>query len=70
MGSIKISIGGSFVDAIEPDTFTCSAEEGGHANAISRALAFLNERLPCAIKADHRLHSEGEMPPRKPFGEA
>ena len=53
MGTIRVEMGGSF----ESESTVISAEEGGHANAIQRAIAFLNDRLPLAIEADHRLET-------------
>ena len=64
MGMIRIYTAGSFPTE---NTEFC-AEEGGHANAIQRAIAWLNNRLPDAIIQDHKLHDRGERPPRKDFG--
>lgn len=64
MGMISIQMRGSFPG----DAFDVSAEEGGHANAIQRAIGWLNDRLPEAIALDHQLHDSGDVPPRAPFG--
>lgn len=64
MGMIEISTRGSFPS----ESFHVSAEEGGHANAIQRAIEWLNDRLPAAIEKDHKLHTAGVLPPRAPFG--
>jgi hypothetical protein len=65
MGMLEVTFTGSFMDA--PDRQEFSAEEGGHAMAISRAMAYLSEQLPIAIALDHRLHSQEEYP-RSGFG--
>ncbi len=65
MGHIHIEITGSFPTNGVHDV---SAEEGGHANAISRAIGWLNDRLPAAIARDHELAAEGEHPPKAPLG--
>lgn len=64
MGAIRIEMAGSFPVA----KFDTSAEEGGHANAIQRAIRFLNDKLPAAIELDHKLHDSGDRPPKKDFG--
>lgn len=64
MGMIRMGMSGSFPSV----TFEVSAEEGGHANAIQRAIGWLNDRLPAAIELDHKLHAAGDVPPRAPFG--
>ena len=69
MGMIRIEFRGSFhdVDAIT-DPIEFSAEEGGHADAIARALEFLAGTIQGpAIALDHKLAKEGHEP-RKPFG--
>lgn len=65
MGMIRIETAGSFAREI----VAISTEEGGHANAIQRAIGWLNDRLPVAIKMDHELHDQGDRPPRADFGE-
>jgi hypothetical protein len=64
MGVISINTRGSF--PCEGQSF--NAEFGGHANAIQRAIKWLNDRLPAAIELDHKLHDRGERPPRTDFG--
>ncbi len=64
MGMITISTHGSF----PTESYEVSAEDGGHANAIQRAIGWLNDRLPAAIVLDHKLHAQGDMPPGEPFG--
>lgn len=66
MGMIHLRLEGTFpADAIE-----LSAENGGHANAIARAIAWLNDRLPAAIILDHKLHDAGKRPYLADFGKA
>lgn len=67
MGRIDIGINGSF-PGIAKGAVSFSAEEGGHANAISRAIGWLNARLPAAIARDHELSFQGEHPPKAPLG--
>ena len=65
MGTIQISIGGSF-SPISAKNF--SAEQNGHADAVSRAIEWLSGTvLPQAIRWDHEIHAEGDSP-RGPFG--
>lgn len=45
MGMIHLRLEGTF----PADAIGISAENGGHANAISRAIEWLNGRLPAAI---------------------
>ena len=66
MGMIKIEMKGSF---LEGGDFTVSAEEGGHALAIQRAMSWLNEKMGSAIRLDHSLQEAGTVPPVSPFGE-
>jgi len=70
MGLIYIRMTGSFPRAEQgrPHEKTCYAEEGGHANAIQKAIQHLNDQLPEAIALDHQLHDKGELPPKAPFG--
>ncbi len=67
MGSIYIRFDGTFPLTIgKPRTF--SAEDGGHAEAVSQAIAFLaSVALPKSIELDHLLSEKGEKP-KKPFG--
>ena len=64
MGMIHVQMKGSF----PPGHFEVSASEGGHANAIQRAIEWLNDRLPAAITKDHELHETGDVPPGAWFG--
>lgn len=64
MGMIEIQTKGSF----PTESFSVSALDGGHANAIQRAIEWLNDRLPAAIQSDHKLHEAGDFPPNAPFG--
>ena len=64
MGSIKITTAGSFGEGV----IQFSAESGGHAKALSDAIKYLNDRLPEGIRLDHKLHDEGDRPPRGDFG--
>jgi hypothetical protein len=64
MGKITIKIEGSFG---KPDEKVFSAEEGGHAYALTRAIGFLFARMSPAIRNDHDLHEKGEHP-QTPFG--
>lgn len=66
MGDIRILIGGSF-ESEQPETYF-TAEAGGHANALQRAIEHLVDLLPAAIEKDHRLHEKGELPPSGYFG--
>jgi len=65
MGQIVIQMQGSFpkkINVIE------SAELGGHAAAIGRAIHALASALPAAIAKDHTLHENGEHPAKAHFG--
>ena len=64
MGMIRIQMLGSFPG----DSFEVCAEEGGHANAIQRAIRWLIDKQPDAIQQDHRLHEDGVRPPKRDFG--
>ena len=64
MGIIRIYTEGSFPD----ESLTVSAEEGGHAFAIQRAIAWLVARQPWAIRLDHQLHDNKQFPPKSGFG--
>jgi len=65
MGMTRISMWGSFAKG---EYETC-AEEGGHVQALSRAISYLTGRLSEAVKKDAQLTVEGEKPPRSPLGE-
>jgi hypothetical protein len=64
MGQVTVKFSGSFGDS----EASYSAEEGGHAYAISRAFYFLLSGMAKAIKVDHDLHSQNVHPDRSAFG--
>lgn len=66
MGQVTVVLEGSFGKF---QRNVESAEEGGHAAAIGRSVQFLTEQLPEAIRLDHKLHRDGQRPPRADFGE-
>ena len=70
MGLIYIRMSGSlnFAKTGAPEETTLYAEQGGHASAIQKAIGYLNDRLPAAIREDHRLHGKGEKPSKADFG--
>ncbi len=70
MGLIYIRMSGSlnFTKTGKPEETTLYAEEGGHANAIQKAIGYLNGQLPEAIRLDHQLHNKGERPSKADFG--
>ena len=59
MGKITIKIEGSFGKA---DEKVFSAEQGGHAYALTRAIGMLFARMSPAIKQDHENHEQGNHP--------
>ena len=65
MGQVRIEIAGSFKDG---GTVVFSAAEGGHAFALSRAMEWLLEKVPSAIRQDHESHQFGKFPPDSGFG--
>lgn len=66
MGMIKISTLGSFPRCDRE----FDAQEGGHAQAVARAMQFLAEVvLPEAIVRDHTLHDEDRRPNNKDFAQ-
>ena len=65
MGQITVKFSGSFGEA----EASYSAQEGGHAYAISRAFYFLLAGLAKAIKLDHKLQAEDIRPDLSDFGE-
>jgi hypothetical protein len=65
MGRITVTVEGSFGDY---GTKEFSAEEGGHAYALTRAIGFLFVVMSKAIRLDHDLHEKGTHPPRSAFG--
>lgn len=59
MGLLRVHTWGSFPERAK----TFSAQERGHAHAVSEAIRWLAEEvLPEAIERDHRLHDEGAKP--------
>ncbi len=65
MGMISIQIRGSFG---RPHDVNYSAMEGGHAFALTRAIQYLSDQLPNAIRLDHELARAGDAPPQSDFG--
>ncbi len=65
MGQVTIKFEGSFGTS----EATYSAQEGGHAYAISRAMYFLMAFIAKAIKLDHDNHSRDCHPGISAFGE-
>lgn len=65
MGMITIKIEGSFPGKNEEKQF--SAEQGGHAYALTRAIGFLFARMSPSIRQDHANHQDGSHP-ETPFG--
>jgi len=65
MGQVTVKFSGSFGDS----EASYSAQEGGHAYAISRAFYFLMQKLASSIKLDHELHMKGEYPEISDFGQ-
>jgi len=59
MGKITIKIEGSFG---KNDEKVFSAEEGGHAYALTRAIGMLFARMSPAIRNDHANHEQGKHP--------
>ncbi len=75
MGVITIEFEGSFprpkksVQDGEGGNFkTFTAQCGGHAAAIGRAIEYLSAQLPDAIALDHDLQAQGKEPGEAPFG--
>lgn len=65
MGMVSVTIKGSFGDK---GTSEFSAEEGGHAYALTRAISYLMLQMGDAIKMDHMLHGQGTHPPKSAYG--
>lgn len=65
MGMIRIEMVGSF----PKESFETTAEEGGHVQALSRAISFLTSRLGYAAVQDATLTVEGVVPPLAPLGQ-
>ena len=64
MGVIRIETQGSFGDQLQ----SFSAENGGHADAVSQAIEYLAKKLlPDSIAKDHALAADG-VKPKKSFG--
>lgn len=64
MGQVTVKFSGSFGNS----EASYSAQEGGHAYAISRAFYFLLAKMATAIKIDHDLHSQNVHPDLSAFG--
>ena len=59
MGMITVQIRGSF--GTKPDA-QFSATEGGHAYALTGAIAYLVTQMGSAIRKDHALHDKSQHP--------
>ena len=59
MGMVSVDITGSFGNK---GKVHFSAEEGGHAYALTRAIAYLVTQMAGAIVKDHELHDAGDYP--------
>jgi hypothetical protein len=64
MGMIKIQMYGSF----KTKNFETCAEEGGHVQAIKRAIECLTSELSAAVIKDAELTQKGIAPPTSPLG--
>lgn len=64
MGMISVEMWGSF----PRKGFNTCAEEGGHVQAIKRAIVFLAEQLGPAVQRDADLAKKGIVPPTAPLG--
>ena len=65
MGVITVLTTGSFPYSRKE----FNAQEGGHADAVSRAIEHLSATvLPEAIRKDHKLHDGNQRPSKKDFG--
>lgn len=64
MGQITIKFEGSFGNS----ETSFSAQEGGHAYALSRAFYFLMQKMAGSIKRDHDLHAQDTHPALSAFG--
>jgi len=65
MGILTINMQGSFK---RTGCTQFSAQDGGHANAIQKAIRYLAEELPAAIELDHQLHDQNMRPEHTDFG--
>lgn len=59
MGMIRVKIQGSFPAT---SSMEWSAEHGGHAQCLQKAIKHLVDQLPGAIQADHHLERQGVHP--------
>ncbi len=66
MGTVFVEVAGSFEQA---GKLVVCAENGGHTLALQRAISFLQNKIPGAIRQDHALHDKGDRPPKSDFGE-
>lgn len=64
MGMIKIQMYGSF----DIKNFQTCAEEGGHVQAVKRAIEFLTAELGQSVIKDAKLTKDGVEPPSSPLG--
>lgn len=64
MGQITVKFSGTFGDS----EASYSAQEGGHAYAISRAIYFLMAGFAKSVTLDHDLHETGVHPELSDFG--
>jgi hypothetical protein len=64
MGRVALRIYGSF--GFSEDRLF-SAEDDGHATAITKAIKVLIDRLPEAINLDYKLQAQG-ITPKSPWG--
>ncbi len=64
MGMIEIKMYGSF----KMKNFKTCAEEGGHVQAIKRAIECLTSELGAAVIKDAQLTKDGIAPPQAPLG--
>ena len=64
MGMVSVKIAGSFGNKGEAHF---SAKEGGHAYALTRAIAYLVKQMESSIVKDHALHTAEDFP-KSPFG--
>jgi hypothetical protein len=64
MGQVTVKFEGTF--GVGEASY--SAQEGGHAYAISRAIYYLMAALAKAIVLDHDLHENGSYPDQSGFG--
>jgi len=65
MGMVTINMQGSFT---RTGCTQFSAQDGGHAQCIQKAITHLASQLPAAIERDHELHDKGTRPGNANFG--